>query len=113
MKNSELIDKTTEHFEAVKQKLTEKILNFYANSKDLLVFVEGPRWRTLEYENVARGWRDFVDSKINVKDCQWVDCLESREAEGMGFVAGISELTVEIDGKQQQYGSRNFYFEKM
>jgi ketosteroid isomerase-like protein len=113
MQNEELIEKTAKHFEAVKGKLIDEILGFYQSSEDLLVFVEGPRWRTIGYENVAKGWRDFADSKITVKDCNWVECLESRAAGGMGFVAGISELNVEIEGKEQIIRFRGtFIFEK-
>lgn len=64
-----LIKTTENHFEAIKEKRIAEILNSYADSEDLLVFVEGPRWETLGYENVAKGWRDFIGSEIYVKKC--------------------------------------------
>jgi ketosteroid isomerase-like protein len=113
MNNQELIEKSKAHFTAVIAKDIEKIINFYSESEDLLVFVEGPRWRTLGFRNVAKGWRDFADSKINVKNCEWVECLESQVTEKMGFVAGIVEMTIDIDGKVSAIRFRGtFIFEK-
>ncbi len=113
MKSENLIAATENHFKAVLTKDVEKIINFYSSSEDLLVFVEGPRWRTLGFKNVSKGWRDFADSKISVTKCEWVECLEARETENMGFVGGISELTVEIDGNINIIRFRGtFIFEK-
>lgn len=66
------------------------------------MFVEGPRWRTLGYENVSKDWTDFIDSAITVKHCEWVDDLKARVTDGMGIVAGISELTVDINGVEKK-----------
>lgn len=97
MNNSELIEKTKQHFEAVINKNIEKILDYYAQDEGLLIFVEGPRWATLGYKNVEKGWCDFCDSAINVKSCEWVENPSAKTNGEMGFVAGISELKVEIN----------------
>ncbi len=113
MKNQELIEKSKVHFKAVIEKDIEKIINFYSETEDLLVFVEGPRWRTLGFNNVSKGWRDFADSKINVSDCEWADCIESQVTDKMGFVAGIVEMKIEIDGLISNIRFRGtFIFEK-
>lgn len=98
MENHELIEKTKQHFEAIINKNVEKILDYYAQNEDLLIFVEGPRWATLGYKNVEKGWRDFCDSAINVQSCNWVENLTAKVVGKMGFVAGIVELNVEING---------------
>ncbi|MDQ3042163.1 MAG: nuclear transport factor 2 family protein [Acidobacteriota bacterium] len=95
--DSLILIKTTEnHFEAIKEKRLAEILNSYANSEDLLVFVEGPRWETLGYENVAKGWRDFISSEISMVQCAWLPSVRSKIIGEMGFVAGIVELEVQI-----------------
>jgi len=113
MKNQELIEKSKAHFRAVIEKDIETIINFYAKSEDLLIFVEGPRWVTLGYEKVEKGWRDFVDTAIVVKDCNWVEFLESSVSEKSGFVAGIVEMNLEINGQPKIIKYRGtFVFEK-
>ena len=91
-----LIEATEAHFAAIINKDVERILNSYSHSEDLLVFVEGPRWATLGYENVAKGWRDFISSDIALKNCVWVENLQSKRIGEMGFVGGIVELQVQI-----------------
>lgn len=47
MTEKELIERSEKHFDAVKKKDLAKILGFYEQTEELLVFVEGPRWRPL------------------------------------------------------------------
>lgn len=110
---TDLIELSKKHFAAVAKKRIDDILNFYADSPDLLVFVEGPRWATLSFERVSKGWRDFVDSAISVKSCEWVETLESKTFTDSGFVAGIVEMKVEINGKLKTIRFRGtFVFQK-
>jgi ketosteroid isomerase-like protein len=95
---TDLIELTKKHFAAVQEKRIDDIINFYADSPNLLVFVEGPRWATLSFERVSKGWRDFCDSAIFVKSCEWVENLESKVFTDSGFVAGVVEMKVEING---------------
>lgn len=104
-----LIERTIKHFEAVRTKDLNGILDFYARSEDLLVFVEGPRWRTLGFSMVSKGWTDFMDSAIKVEKAEWVEDLRSHVEGGMGFVAGVSELTVEIAGRVQKIRFRGTF----
>jgi ketosteroid isomerase-like protein len=96
---ADLIEVSKKHFTAVQEKRVDDIIDFYANSPELLVFVEGPRWATLSFERVSKGWRDFVDSPISVKSCEWIENLESKVIGEMGFVGGIVEMKVEINGE--------------
>jgi ketosteroid isomerase-like protein len=96
---ADLIEVSKKHFTAVQEKRVDDIIDFYADSPELLVFVEGPRWATLSFERVSKGWRDFVDSPISVKSCEWIENLESKTIGEMGFVAGIVEMNVEINGE--------------
>ena len=99
MNKQKLIEVSKAHFAAVINKDIEKIIDFYAKSDELLVFVEGPRWATLGYNNVAKGWRDFVDSGIVSKNCEWIEFLQAKESGNLGFVAGIVEMNLEINGE--------------
>ena len=113
MQESFLIELTKTHFGAVKEKNIEKIINYYSKTEDLLVFVEGPRWQTLGIEKVAKGWRDFVETEIYVKHCSWIEFLQTKKTENMGFVAGIVEMDLEIGGKELKIKFRGtFIFEK-
>ena len=96
---SELIEVSKKHFSAVMNKRIDEIIDFYVDSKNLLVFVEGPRWATVSFEKVAKGWRDFNDSPITVESCEWIESLESKQFADSGFVAGIVEMKVNINGQ--------------
>ena len=96
---SELIEISKKHFAAVQDKRIEDIIDFYVDSPELLVFVEGPRWATVSFERVAKGWRDFVDTSISVQSCEWVENLESKVIGEMGFVGGIVEMKANINGE--------------
>ena len=109
MENSALIEIIQRHFDSVRDKKIDQIINLYANSDDLFVFVEGPRWQTLGYANVARGWRDFVDSEIVVKSCGWVENPHVKAVGKMGFVAGITELQVEVKGETKAIKMRGTF----
>lgn len=96
---SDLIELSQTHFQAIAEKRVEEIIDSYSNSPELLVFVEGPRWATLGFDNVARGWRDFTNAPMRVLECQWTENLQSETTNEMGFVAGIVELKMEIKGE--------------
>lgn len=109
----DLIEKNKKHFEAVINKDIDEILATYAETNDLLVFIEGPRWATLSYKNVEKGWRDFVDADISVQECNWIEHLKSKVVGNMGFLAGIVELKTTIAGQKKTIKFRStFVFEK-
>lgn len=113
MENSILIELSRKHFDSVSRKKIDEIINAYAASEDLLVFVEGPRWATVEFKNVSKGWCDFVASEIAVESCNWVENLQSKIAGEMGFVAGVVELKVKIKNETKTIRFRGtFVFER-
>ncbi len=99
MSDNVLIERTLDHFEAIRRKDLGQILSLYSQSEDLLVFVEGPRWATVGYDKVNRGWTDFINSSIALIGCEWVENLTTRVIGNAGFVSGISELKLEINGE--------------
>lgn len=110
---NDLIKLSKSHFQAVVEKRIDEILDFYVDSPKLLVFVEGPRWVTLSFEKVSKGWRDFVDSAISVKSCEWAESLESHVFTDSGMVAGIVEMKVEINSEVKTIRFRGtFVFQK-
>jgi ketosteroid isomerase-like protein len=110
----DLIEKSNAHFSAIIDKRVDEVLSFYADSPELQVFVEGPRWVTVGFENVAKGWRDFCASEITMIECAWVDALCSKTVGTMGFVGGIVELTVSIKGEIKTIRFRGtFVFEEV
>jgi ketosteroid isomerase-like protein len=113
MSQNVLVQLTLEHFNSVRRKDLDAILGLYAQSNDLLVFVEGPRWQTLGYDNVKRGWTDFVASPITMIGCEWSEHLKSKIVGKMGFVAGITTLDLEINGEPKTIKFRGtFVFEQ-
>ncbi len=110
----DLIEKSKVHFQAIVDKRVDDILSFYAETADLQVFVEGPRWVTVGFDNVAKGWRDFCASEISMIECLWVEALSSKIVGKMGFVGGIVELTVSIKGDIKTIRFRGtFVFEEV
>ena len=84
------------HFQAVVEKRVEEIIARYAESEQTYVFVEGPRWATLGFKNIAAGWRAFVDAPLAVESCRYVETPISQVSGEMGWIAGIVELTVRV-----------------
>lgn len=109
MENPDLKSAAESHFAAVADKNIERILDFYTSSENLLIFVEGPRWATLGFENVSKGWRDFCDSAIIVKSCEWVEFLQRKTVGRMGFVAGIVRMNLEIGGEPKSLDLRGTF----
>ncbi|MCS6873154.1 MAG: nuclear transport factor 2 family protein [Pyrinomonadaceae bacterium] len=104
-----LLETIENHFRFAVEKNVEGILDSYSKSEDLLVFVEGPRWATLGYEAVAKGWRDYCISSINLKRCEWVEVLKGQENGDIGFLAGIVDVEAEINGELRKIRFRGTF----
>ena len=87
------------HYAAVVEKRVAEILDYYVKSDQTYVFVEGPRWSTVGYERIAKGWRDFCDSPIAVEKVEWIEGPRSEISGDMGWIGGQVELTVNINGQ--------------
>ena len=90
---------TEQHYQAAIEKRVADILDNYVKSEELYVFVEGPRWATVGYENVAKGWADFCDSPIFLEKVEWIEGPRSEISGDMGWIGGQVELTVRIKGE--------------
>ncbi len=93
---NEIVAVAHHHFQAVIEKRIDDILNRYAQSENTYVFVEGPRWATLGYENIAMGWRAFVEAPLSVVACEYVEAPHSQVSGEMAWVGGIVEMTVKV-----------------
>ena len=86
-----------QHYAAAVEKRVEEILDNYVKSDETFVFVEGPRWSTVGFENIAKGWRDFCDSAISLEKVEWIEGPRSEISGDMGWIGGQVELTVRIN----------------
>lgn len=89
------------HYRAVVEKDVAEITDHYVKSPETYVFVEGPRWATVGYENIAKGWRDFCGSAIEVEKIEWTEEPKSQVSGDMGWIAGQVELTVKINEQRK------------
>ena len=93
---NEIVTLAQRHFQAVIEKRLDDILNLYAHSENTYVFVEGPRWATLGYENIATGWRAFVEAPLSVIACEYVEAPLSQISGELAWIGGIVEMTVKV-----------------
>lgn len=84
----------------------DAIVDCYANDEEIHVFVEGPRWQTLGYEAVARGWRAYCESTFRVMHIETTDGFRvfvGDDVDRVGAqatVAATTRLTYQVDGEQ-------------
>ena len=87
-------------FEAIMNKNTAEICAAYVPSAETYVVLEGPRYTTLGYENIAKGWGDFCDSPLTLKEIEWIEGPFEETNADMAWVGGQIVLTVEAKEKQ-------------
>lgn len=100
MQTQALIDQNYFFFRAVIEKRVADICSKYVQSPDTYVFVEGPRYATLGYEAIAKGWDDFCNSAISLHSIEWVEGPFAEVEEKMGYISGQIILTVEVKGEK-------------
>jgi ketosteroid isomerase-like protein len=83
-------------FQGVIQKQIEVIADTYAHDNRLFVFLEGPRSKTVGWENVRTGWEHYLASRISVQRIVWGDDLQVRDYGHSGWVAATNKITVAI-----------------
>jgi ketosteroid isomerase-like protein len=106
---NEIVTIAEHHFRAVIDKNIDAILNRYANSENTYVFVEGPRWETKGYDNIATGWRAFVDAPLSVVACEYVEPPHYQVSGAMAWVGGLVELTVKVRAETKRVRFRGTY----
>jgi ketosteroid isomerase-like protein len=91
-----LIQQNKDFFQSIIDKRVEDICNKYIQSPDTYVFVEGPRYATLGYPAIAKGWQDFCASGLSLKSIEWVEGAFAEVDVNMGYISGQIVLTVEV-----------------
>ncbi len=83
-------------YQAIIDKRVADICAHYVQSPQTYVFVEGPRYSTLGYANIARGWDDFCASALTLEKIEWVEGPFTEIEGTMGWVGGMIVLTVQL-----------------
>lgn len=96
------IDQIDRFYRAILHKEVDRICQNYIPNEDTYVFVEGPRYSTIGYTNISKGWRDFCNSELNLEKIEWVEGPFTEEAGHLAWVAGIVLLTVSVNGQTMQ-----------
>ena len=92
---------TINHFyQSIIDKNVEAIRASYVLSEETYVILEGPRYTTLGYEKIAKGWGDFCDSPLTLNKIEWVEGPFEETSTDMAWVGGMIVLTVEVKGKE-------------
>ena len=86
-------------YEAIINKNVGDICRAYVESENTYVVLEGPRYTTLGYTKIAKGWADFCDSALLLKSIVWVEGPFEETSEDMAWIGGQVVLTVEVKQK--------------
>jgi ketosteroid isomerase-like protein len=92
---------TINHFyQTIIDKNLAEIHSNYVHSEETYVILEGPRYTTLGYEKIAKGWGDFCNSTLTLNKIEWIEGPFEETSVDMAWVAGMIVLTVEVKGKE-------------
>ena len=92
---------TINHFyQSIIDKNVEAIRASYVPSEETYVILEGPRYTTLGYEKIAKGWGDFCNSPLTLNKIEWVEGPFEETSSDMAWVGGMIVLTVEVKEKE-------------
>jgi ketosteroid isomerase-like protein len=86
-------------YQAIIEKRVADICANYVLSEQTYVFVEGPRYSTLGYAAIAKGWGDFCDSALKLLKIEWLEGPFAQENQTLACVSGMIILTVEVKEK--------------
>ena len=86
-----------QHFDDLKSRHVDAVIDHYANRSDLYVHVEGPRWTTIGHDNVKKGWQDFFASKIQIENIAWVEGPFIHAGTDMASASGIVDIHIRVD----------------
>lgn len=75
---------TIDHFyQAIIDKRVKDIRLSYVPSEETYVILECPRYTTLGYEKIAKGWGDFCESALTLNKIEWVEGLFEETSSNM------------------------------
>lgn len=87
-------------YKAIIDKKAEEICQKYVPDENTYVVLEGPRFTTLGYSNIEKGWKDFCDSALSLKSIDWMEGPLGEESGEMAWLSGIIQLTVLVKEKE-------------
>ncbi len=82
----------TAFFDAIVARRIDDVTMMYRRSATTYVFVEGPRWSTLGYDQIAAGWQAFLRSPIQVHHWQWCEGPVVETWSESAMIAGLLSL---------------------
>ena len=95
------LQKRIEKFwDAVIAKDLENIESVYIPSESTYVILEGPRYSTTGISKIMKGWKDFCNSTIQMSGYKWIEGPQEEITEHMGWIGGITDLSISVDGKE-------------
>lgn len=96
-----VIQKRIEAFwNAVMNKDIKGIENAYVPVEETYVILEGPRYSTLGFSKIIKGWGDFTDSPINLLKIEWVEGPFEEIEHQMAWIGGITDITISVNEKE-------------
>jgi ketosteroid isomerase-like protein len=99
------MEKVFQFFDSILQQDVLQICESYFPQADTYVFVEGPRYSTIGYPNIAQGWQDFCNSPLKIEEIQWLEGPFVEEYDQLAWIAGIVLIRVTLN---QQVVQRKF-----
>ena len=87
-------------YQAIIHKNVADICGAYIQSESTYVVLEGPRYTTLGYENIAKGWGDFCNSPLSLKSIVLTEGPFEEASSDMAWVGGQIVLTVVVAEKE-------------
>ena len=86
-------------WDAVIEKDLKGIESVYIPSEETYVILEGPRYSTIGVSKIMKGWRDFCSSPITLAEYNWVEGPVEELGETMGWIGGITDLSINVNEK--------------
>lgn len=83
-------------FDAIVAGHLNAVTAMYRPSPTTYVFVEGPRWSTLGYEQISAGWRAYLSSPIRITRWQWSEGPFSETWGDSAVIAGLIEIHARV-----------------
>ncbi|TAF79149.1 MAG: hypothetical protein EAZ50_12140 [Runella slithyformis] len=87
-------------YQSIIDKNVADICGNYVPSEQTYVVLEGPRYTTLGYTKIAKGWADFCGSALLLKKIEWIEGPFEETTTDMAWVAGQIAMTVEVSQKE-------------
>ncbi len=95
-----ILQQRIENFwDAVIRKDLESIATAYIPSDSTYVILEGPRYSTIGFQKIMKGWKDFCGSSIDMEGYAWVEGPQEETGDQLGWIGGITDLSIRVSGK--------------